>query len=291
MRKETLFAILAGISIGLIFAFGSWKVIKNYKSKPQTTTPRPTPKINKDLFVTLDKTNDYDVVTTNEYKLTGTASPNSKILVLTQENDYLANTKPDGSFEIIINLPNDLSQIKILNLNNQGQFSELKLAIVYSKEFLNDLNKEDNLKQKPISYVGTVTDISGDTIQIKDPEGEIKQTSVEEDTIYINGLKKNVEIKLKDIAIGDYVVAMGFVNGNKVLKTKRILITAPIVENKYEPKLIKIEKLAKTKINEMILPKKWNGPNIKDLEIGQNIIIVGLQNEDKFDIRSIFVIE
>ena len=62
-------------------------------------------------------------------------------------------------------------------------------------------------------------------------------------------------------------------------------------ENKFEAKKITIEDLSKTKINNISLPKKWIGPDIKSLEIGQNIILVGLSNEDKFDIRSILVVE
>jgi hypothetical protein len=104
-------------------------------------------------------------------------------------------------------------------------------------------------------------------------------------------LKKNAEVKSIDIAIGDYIVAMGFVNGNKVLLAKRILIASPLIENNIKVEKIEIVKLSKSYINEIKLPKKWKGPNIKELEVGQEIYIVGTKNEDKFDLRSIFVIQ
>ena len=162
------------------------------------------------------------------------------------------------------------------------------------------MEKVNNLNNKPISYVGVITDITEETIQIKADNSSIFQISTADDTSYINGLKKNVSISLTDLAIGDFIVAMGFMNGNKVLNAKRILITSPLSENKVEVLWGKIESLSKTKITinknndetqEIVLPKKWNGPDVKDLEEGQEIIVVGLQNEAKFDLRSIFVIE
>jgi len=221
-------------------------------------------------------------------------------LVITEEKDFITNSNSDGSFEVLVDFPAGLSQIKIMNFDTQGQFSESFVDVVFSSEFLKDINDEIDLNKKPVSYVGTVTDISGETIQIKDLSGEIKQASVEEETTYINGLKKNIEVKPTDLAIGDYIVAMGFVNGNKVLKTKRILISSPLKENKYTTIWGNLEKVTKTKItlqnnesevNEITLPKKWNGPDVKVLKIGQNIIVTGQQSDGKFDLRSIFVIE
>ncbi|HCR35621.1 hypothetical protein A2130_00855 [Candidatus Woesebacteria bacterium GWC2_33_12] len=271
MRKETILAILAGISIGLIFAFGSWRLIKNIKRNVPVSTSRPTPIQKTDLFVTLDKLSSFDVIVDKEYRLTGLTNPNSNVLVITEEKDFLTKSNAKGSFEIIVTFPQNLSEVKI---------NDTKINLVFSSEF-----KELGAT----SYVGTVTDITGGTIQIKDPQGEIKQASVEDDTKYINTLKKNIEVKSTDLAIGDYIVAMGFINGNKVLKTKRILITSPMEENKFEAKLITIEKLTKTKINDITLPKKWVGPNVKDLEIGQKIIVTGKTENDIFSLRSIFV--
>lgn len=266
MRKETILAILAGITIGIIFAFGSWRVVKSIKKDTSLPSAQPTPFQKKNLILTLDKFKDFDVITAEKIVFSGLTNSNSNVLVITSEKDFLTKSKEDGTFETEVELPAGLSQVKLISFDNLGKIDEIKINLVFSTEF-----KEEN----GTAYVGTVTDISGETIQIKDTQGEIKQASL--------------EVKATDLAIGDYVVAMGIVNGNKVLKTKRILITSPMEENKYEAKLITIENLSKTKINDIILPKKWNGPDVKNLEIGQNIILVGLQNEDKFDIRSIFI--
>ena len=291
MRKETFLAILAGVTIGIIFAFGAWRLAKIFKKNAPINSPQPTPQLKTDLSITLENLNDFDVIYKDEVSFSGLTDPNSDVLVITNEKDFLTKSTDDGSFEIDVVLPAALSEIKVLGFNSLGQSSEAKINLVYSTEFAKSVEENTDLTKKPIAYVGTITDISSGTIQIKDGEGDIKQISLLEETKFINTLKKNIEVKSTDLAIGDYIIAMGFVNGNKVLKTQRLLITSPIEENKFEAKKITIEDLSKTKINNISLPKKWNGPDIKSLEIGQNIILVGLSNGDKFDIRSILVVK
>ena len=291
MRKETILAIFAGVLIGVVFAFGAWRLVKIFKKNAPINSPQPTPKQKTDFSITLESLSDFDVIYKDEVSFSGLTDPNSDVLVITNEKDFSTKSGGDGSFEIGVVLPAALSEVKVIGFNNLGQSSETKVKLIYSTEFAKQVEENTDLTKKPTAYVGTITDISSGTIQIKDENGDIKQISLLENTKFINTLKKNIEVKSTDLAIGDYIIAMGFVNGNKVLKTQRLLITSPIEENKFEAKKITIEELSKTKINNISLPKKWIGPDIKSLEIGQNIILVGLSNEDKFDIRSILVVE
>jgi hypothetical protein len=270
MRKEVIFAILAGISIGLVAAFGTWRVSKLVKPTPQSTTKtaKTTPQKKIDT-VTIDNLKDYDVVTEIP-TIKGLAAPNTDIIVSTQESDYYTKSDSDGEFEIKIEIPTGISEVKI---NDQ------KVILVYSSE----------VESGSVSYAGTITDISSNTIQIKNKEGLILQISTPEETKYINTLKKNVEVKHTDLAIGDYIVAMGKISANKVLTTQRILITSPLMENNYQVEKIEIEKLSKTNINNVTLPKKWNGPDIKELEVGKEIYIIGNTNEGRYSLRSIFI--
>jgi hypothetical protein len=275
MRKEVVFAIIAGILIGLLGAFGAWKAAKMLKPKPVTIIKKETPQTKKINNLTIDNYKDFDVVT-NSPIINGVSEPNAKILITTIENDYFGKANENGEFQIEISIPAGLSKIKIYDLD-AGTNEELTL--VYSSEV------EEGLS----SYIGTVTDISSGTIQVKIQNGGIAQISIESEAKIINTLKKNIEIKETDIAIGDYIVGMGKISANKVLQAKRILVTSPISENKVKVEKIIIEKLTKNLINDITLPKKWNGPNIKELEVGQEIYIVGTEAEDKtYTLRSIF---
>ncbi|MEK7188809.1 MAG: hypothetical protein AAB685_03085, partial [Patescibacteria group bacterium] len=86
--------------------------------------------------------------------------------------------------------------------------------------------------KSPIAILGVVTDIASQTIQVKDDSGEIKQLSVnKETTTFVKSLgpKSSKSVSLPDLAIGDFILAMGLKNGNGVLDTKRVLITTPFV--------------------------------------------------------------
>jgi len=258
MRKELIFAITVGISIGLIVAFGTWNVSKIIKKNARVVINKETPSPKNNASISIDIVKDFDVVNTNP-TIKGLASANTDIVISTNEKDYYTKSNSDGEFEIEIELPAGLSEIKV---------NELRLLLVFSTE----------VRDGATSYVGTITDISSGAIQIKSDKGGILQISTTSDTSYANKT---------DLAIGDYIVAMGILEVNKVLDAKRILITSPLQENKIEVSKITIEKLSKTKINDIILPKKWVGPNVKELEIGQKIYVVGIKENDVFSLRSI----
>jgi hypothetical protein len=288
MRKETILAIFAGITIGIIFAFGGWRLVKTFKKNVPITSPQPTPTQKKDFSITLYNLSDFDVVYKDLVSFSGLTDPNTDVFVVTDEKDFSTKSTDNGSFEVDVTLPASLSEVKIFGFKNPDQSSETKVKLVSSTEFAKAIEENTDLTKKPIAYVGTVTDISSGTIQIKDEEGDIKQISLLEETKFINTLKKNVEVKSTDLAIGDYIIAMGFINGNKVLKTQRLLITSPVEENKFEVRRITIEKLSKTKINDITLPKKWVGPNVNDLDEGQTIFVTGRTEKDIFSLRTIF---
>lgn len=269
MRKEVFLAILAGTTIGLVFAFGVSKIAKKVKVNQPQIINKETPLPITSYKLAIKNLKDFDVINNNPFLLSGSAQPNLDIIVSTSEEDYYVKANEDGSFEIEIDLPAGLSEIRV---------NDMKLTTVFSTEVNKSLT----------SYIGTITDISSGTIQLKNANDEILQASTDTNTTYSNLLKKLTNIKESDLAIGDYVAVLGKVNGNKVLKAERILVTSPIpnIENKVEE--ITIETLSKTKINDITLSKTWKGPNIKDLEVGQRIITVGVMNGETYTLRSIF---
>lgn len=287
MRKEVIFAIVAGISIGLVIAFGAWKVAQSFKRPPVVTDTKKSPPPAINAAITLDDILNYDIIQSLPLTIKGLSKPQSEIVLITQEDDYYIKSDNQGEFSLNIDLPAALSEIKI---NDQ------KIKLIYSTEF--EAEETGNLKKT--AYVGTITDISSGTIQIKADAGEIKQMSYNDETVFVNSLKKNTEVKSADLAIGDYIVAMGLVNGNKVLSSKRILITGPILENNYQVISGNIESVSKSKIIltrpnaetfEITMPKTWNGPDLSDLSAGQRIITVGLMKDETYSLRTIFTTE
>ncbi|WKZ25692.1 MAG: hypothetical protein QY322_00030 [bacterium] len=282
MRKEVFFAILAGVSIGLLIAFGAWRVAQSFKRDPIVKDSKKLPPpINAGL--TLNNLLTYDVITELPLLVSGISMPDSEIVLSTTEKDYYTRANNFGEFEVEIELPSGLSEI---NINEQ------KLRLVYSTE----IKLEDDSSQKAIAYTGTVTDLSANAVQVKSDNGEIKQLSYSEDTVFVNTNKKNALVKSEDLAIGDYIIALGLENG-KVLASKRVLISSPISENEYQIISGNIQSIVKNKITltrpngetfEITMPKTWNGPELKDLSEGQRIITVGITKDETYSLRTLF---
>ncbi len=137
MRKEIIFAILAGITFGLIIAFGVWRANVALRSNgASTTTPVDTSSTTQDSFgITIAKPQDYQVITTSSTTLSGISKPNTWIVVSAEEEDYVEKTDESGEFEIEIDVVGGVNEIIITAFDAEGAEAQEKLTIVYSSEF------------------------------------------------------------------------------------------------------------------------------------------------------------
>ena len=166
------------------------------------------------------------------------------------------------------------------------------------------------LRNKPKAYLGIITDIVENTVQIKNLEGEIKQIAVSDQTVFvkINNVKQT--LKLSDIAIGDFLVNMGYINSNSVLDAKRVLVTSEPAKpervsifgivtsvGKNEITVTKVgsnDQLPITPEAGAIVTSESEKGIIKsrfsDLSVGSTIIAVGSKTEDNLSARSIHIV-
>ena len=160
----------------------------------------------------------------------------------------------------------------------------------------------------PFSYIGTVTDIAEQTIQINkfifgetaEDAGEIQQISVdEENTDFVKVVKSTTTVKYSDLAIGDFIIAMGYKNGNSVLEGKRILITTPIEPTTRiavfgEPSDISKRALTLTASSgkEWVVEfgTTWEGPELNDINEGDRAIVVGIIEGNTLEARFLDII-
>ncbi|HET7099103.1 MAG TPA: hypothetical protein VFI61_02635 [Patescibacteria group bacterium] len=312
MRKELLWAGIIGISFGLVIAFGVWRVNSSLKTKNISIKNTPQPKANASAFqITLNKPENNDVIVENSTTVSGITKPLSWLTVSGEDEDYIIQTDEQGVFSQDVNLISGVNQIKITAFDNSGNQSIEKVLVVYSSAFQTRavetpapdasgdasirqkvVQKVEELLNKPKAYIGVVTDITDSTIQIKTLESEIKQISTSSDDIAVIKVGTTTKtVKLTDISIGDFVVAMGYVNSSSVLSAQRILITSPITEPKITATLGKI-----SDIDEVVANKKTTlakAVKTKMLKIAENdqIIFVTAIDNDSPIIRSIFVIQ
>ena len=168
--------------------------------------------------------------------------------------------------------------------------------------------KIQGVLKNPKAYLGIITDKTGDTLQIKNLKGEIQFISVNiENTSFVNIGKTSKTIKFDDVALGDFVVAMGFQesdstsntnNGNSVLDAKRILVTEavePTTRKITFGNVVKIEKKILTLVSEgqeqqFEFAKTWKGPEIDEISENDRVAVVSIPSEGKTIIRTIEII-
>jgi hypothetical protein len=245
MQKEVLLAIVFGSLLGLVIAFGVWKV--NIAMKQDNTVSPAAQEEQKDnpivTHLTIAKPDDKHVTSNNIVLVSGVAIPNAYVIVSGEETDYFTKTTSTGEFEVEVLLIGGINQLRIFSLNPEGATETKDLLVVYSTELskeskdLSEASDEASIEkviQEKITqagfkaYIGTITDITEGSIQIRSDEGEIKQVSSNDQTTYANIVKATKEIQLKDLAIGDYVVVIGSTNGKEVVSAKRLLVTTTI---------------------------------------------------------------
>lgn len=296
MRKEALLAIMAGALIGIIFSFGLWAFSKNINKPKQGNIQQqntPDPK-NKNLVI-FDDFEDNQIVWQNEINLTGSSKPDSYLLiVLNRDEDFLVNTSTQGTFKLPITLRKNINLIESYLVEDSRMVESAKLTIVYES----DLEVDQSLTK--VATYGSITDISENSIQLKEKSGEIAQISINDSTIYKN-TSRNSEIKKVDLALGDFILAKGLRDRKNIYNASLIeIISQQSAFANDEDKIVgvvgKLVKKSKSaievqhtnqKIEIIQLPKSWNGPDIADIDIDQNILVTGF-GLAKFNLKSIY---
>jgi hypothetical protein len=137
--------------------------------------------------------------------------------------------------------------------------------------------KVEEALNKPKAYLGTVTDKTEDTLQIKTEKEEILQISVnQEQTTFAKINKKTESVEFSDVAIGDFVISMGYTNGNEVLEADRILLTSSFEPSDRKAVLGKVSSVEK---NEFSLKENGNDTEYI-IEPGDDITVTILEDED-----------
>lgn len=261
MRKELLWAGIIGISFGLIIGFGTWRVRSSLKPK-EDGKPTPTPQVVGQPKITIDKPENRSVVTSDLITVTGITKPSSWLVFSGEKEDYILESDGAGAFSKDIDLISGVNQIKVTSFNTAGDMISQEILVVYSSLFVTATGspqsstdeagisqkvaqKLTQAKSQPKAYLGTVTDIADSTIQIKNAESQIEQIAISASGISVVNTKgtNNKVLKLTDIAIGDFIVAMGYVNGNEVLGAQRIIVTDPVTDIKMDAIIAKVTKV------------------------------------------------
>jgi len=232
VRKELFIAIFLGGFVGLALAFGAWRFTnsfskdndgvvledKNSNTEQQalaTSIPTSTDGI------TIVRPQENSVSKDNTVEIAGIARPNSTVIIVAGDDEIL-QTK-SGTFEQEIELVGGINTIPIFMMTEDGKTQETSVSVIYSSEIEN--------MEAARSILGTITDITKTSIQIRTSSGEISQIAISDDTSYASTVQTSKEITFEDVAIGDFVAAIGPLDDDEVINAERIIVSSPPAES------------------------------------------------------------
>ncbi|KKT71517.1 MAG: hypothetical protein UW68_C0063G0006 [Candidatus Collierbacteria bacterium GW2011_GWB1_44_6] len=134
MRKEVLFAIIFGIILGGVILFGIDLANKSVNKFPQDQTsqpesPSPTLTSTKTILEIITPQN-HSVTTEKSINLHGKATPNSTIALISESEDLILDTSPEGTFSAQINLIAGENTITITNLLKDNKLETISITVI-----------------------------------------------------------------------------------------------------------------------------------------------------------------
>lgn len=140
MRKEVLFAVIIGIFLGGIVAFGVWRAnlaLVAQKKQVQTESS-PAPKAEEviassQLVITEPENN--LVVSSDKITVKGNATPGAIIVILASSGETIFEAESSGNIEHEVELVGGVNKITVVAYDKDGNESRQTLNIVYSTEF------------------------------------------------------------------------------------------------------------------------------------------------------------
>lgn len=140
MRKELIIAIISGILIGVIVAFGFWRA--NTALKTESTDSQDESASSQKQEQAMDRTQltiaqpeGNDVIIESPIMVSGIAKPETTLIISGENEDYIVKTSSDGSFEQEVDLAGGVNDIILAYSEKENEIQNKTLRVVYSTEF------------------------------------------------------------------------------------------------------------------------------------------------------------
>ncbi|RJR28946.1 hypothetical protein C4564_03920 [Candidatus Microgenomates bacterium] len=239
MQKEAVIALLIGSSIGLLVAFGVWRLNKSMDNNAPARQEEIVETKKEQITLSLLSPENNSVSSKTPVKISGIATQNTYIVAASKAGSTISLVGANSEFQEEVELNGGINDIQILNIDNSAQvLSRENVRVVYSTQ-LNEADKTSettdsarNTEPTLNAYMGTVTDITDSSLQIRSQDGQIVQIAVDkEEASFANIVKATKGIEYSDIAIGDFVIVVGYTNGTQSVHAKRVLVSTEAQES------------------------------------------------------------
>lgn len=161
--------------------------------------------------------------------------------------------------------------------------------------------KVETILKQPRALVGTLVEITDSTLQIQTRNEEIAFASTSQQSSFLRvvGARRN-EIEFDELVLGDFIVAMGFRNGNDVLEAQRVITydRTPITARRavfgvvqgnvrgtltlQHPKTAEVWTVETSRDTEITRkgPEGFQEIDIDEVQVGDRLIAAGVLDEE-----------
>ena len=154
-------------------------------------------------------------------QIAGITRPNSYVLIAA-EDDHVYKVD-SGTFEVEVEIAGGINSIPVYVLTQGQQMIKTTVLVTYSDEIEN--------ADAAQSIMGAITDITESSLQIRNSSGEISQVALSDSTTYASTVQTTEDISFDDLAIGDFVAAIGQMDDMDVLNANRVIVSGPLEES------------------------------------------------------------
>jgi len=151
MRKEILIAIIVGLSIGLLIAFGAYRINTNTTITNSALVKNPNTKslddsqatniANQAVTMSLTNIENGAIYSEETATINGIAPANFFIAVSDHFEDHIVQVDTSGSFEQKIKLVKGINQILVVLIDDNTKMAkEETFTVVYYPNFVSDLS-------------------------------------------------------------------------------------------------------------------------------------------------------
>lgn len=136
-QKHFIISHILILIVGLIFLGGLYFILNiQYKTSSNPFSNGPVTSKPKSFTLTLDQPADETLTFQGSILLSGKTSPHLQVLISTDTDDQVIESKLDGSFSVTLNLDEGVNTIKVVAFDQIGDTRETERLVYYSKEKL-----------------------------------------------------------------------------------------------------------------------------------------------------------
>jgi len=137
MKKEIFFAVLLGLTLGLIVTYGVYRATQantqnQIEDITQTQDDDPTSQINTTIAnLIINTPKDETVVDTKTIQVAGNTSTNAFVIIYVNEIPYITTADQAGAFSVSVELSENSNIIGVHSLTEDGEETVLEVTVTY----------------------------------------------------------------------------------------------------------------------------------------------------------------